>query len=1022
MKSLWERAASTVQTVASNVSSVLDNLDDSTGQQQKLKDELRLLHSLLDEAQMQNVEMSKQTQLLIAEKEAEITLWIEKCNSIDSSNINTKIDESSLDIAKLKAEKKVIETMMNKLEEKLRDSVRDINESKIIKMKFNELNDKYENLKCDYDELIEKDKSRADTIENLVAEYSKLAADSADVKQSLDNQRVSDSQRLMEVMKENEVLVTKMHALECNISEFADRAIMETHPNSSNDRTLDEKLKEVKNKVVNLQFDLKEKDNMIASLNTQVITLQKYTTVSLGVPVPPSNDDLEKKLEIAQNEISGLRDDIARLQTEKREAEDAGRILTDDLKRIQKQYDDLKEDINEKGIVESAIFDNIDATVTNLKQQLSESEQQIKSLTEEKQVIEASLETSNNKYKLFEEEMLIKMNKLMETSTETSNSTNSKYKLLEEELADKMAVLRSLEVSMENSNSKYKLLEEEMASKMTIIRSLEELIENEKQQIDLLRQKGDADIQQALLEKKQSEEIGTKRLEEQATNFEIRLKSTLEEYVQKYNQEREEVLAKQQEKYEEALAQAEETFMSTMVEAETQNLEKTRLLEEQYKLLISNADAAASQAKADLANVEERWVLKIKQDLTALEKKKNMEILTAVKAKEDEMMEKVNSAETARKEFLTLYTKESKLRKSLHNKLIELQGNIRVVCRVRPILDVEKDQGKDADITNFPPGDEDIIISKEGTKTRYEYDQVFPPKSTQREVFDAQFKELCVSVLDGFNVCIFCYGQTGSGKTFTMEGTKDDPGISPLAISELFNVVAGMDNWTYQLTLSMLEIYNETIFDLIETSNEKLEIRQGPEGNVVVGLTEVDITSFEEVKQLMALGNNNRAVGAHEMNKHSSRSHSILTVSCRGKNVIDNENSFGKLHLIDLAGSERVSKTDAQGDRLKEAQNINRSLSALGDVIAALGNRKSTHVPFRNSKLTFLLQDSLGGNSKVMMCVNISPAIYNVGETICSLNFASRCRSVELGQAKKNQPKDTTSKDSKGDIKKYSVP
>jgi len=1017
MKSLWERAASTVQTVASNVSSVLDNLDDTTGQQQKLKDELRLLHSLLDESQLLNVEMSKQTQLLIAEKEAEITLWIEKCNSIDSSNVNTKIDESSLDIAKLKAEKKVIETMMNKLEDKLRDSVRDINESKIIKMKFNELTDKYDNLKCDYDELIEKDKSRADTIENLVAEYSKLAADSADVKQSLDNQRVSDSQRLMEVMKENEVLVTKMHALECNISEFADRAIMETHPNSSNDRTLDEKLKEVKNKVVNLQFDLKEKDNIIATLNTQVLTLQKYTSVSLGVPASPSNDDLEKKLEIAQNEISGLRDDIARLQTEKREAEDAGRTLTDDLKRLQNQYDDLKEDINEKGIVESAIFDNIDATVTNLKQQLSESEQQIKSLNEEKQLIEVSLETSNNKYKLLEEEMLVKMNKLMETSTETSNSTNSKYKLLEEELADKMAILRSLEVSMETLNSKYKLLEEEMASKMTMIRSLEELIENEKQQIELLKQKGEVDIQQAKLEKRQSEEIGTKRLEDQATNFENRLKSTLEENAQKYNKER----AQQQSKYEEALTQAEETFMSTMVEAEAQNLEKTRQLEEQYKLLISNADAAASQAKADLANVEERWVLKIKQDLSACEKKKNIEIITAVKAKEDEMMGLVNSAETARKEFLTLYTKESKLRKSLHNKLIELQGNIRVVCRVRPILDVEKDQGKDADITSFPPGNEDIIISKEGTKTRYEYDQIFSPSSTQREVFDAQFKELCVSVLDGYNVCIFCYGQTGSGKTFTMEGLKDDPGISPLAISELFNVVAGMDNWTYQLTLSMLEIYNETIFDLIETSNEKLEIRQGPEGNLVVGLTEIDITSFDEVKQLMALGNNNRAVGAHDMNKHSSRSHSIITVSCRGKNVIDKENIFGKLHLIDLAGSERVSKTDAQGDRLKEAQNINRSLSALGDVISALGNKKSTHIPFRNSKLTFLLQDSLGGNSKVMMCVNISPAIYNVGETICSLNFASRCRSVELGQAKKNQPKDASSKDSK-DIKKYSVP
>ncbi len=151
----------------------------------------------------------------------------------------------------------------------------------------------------------------------------------------------------------------------------------------------------------------------------------------------------------------------------------------------------------------------------------------------------------------------------------------------------------------------------------------------------------------------------------------------------------------------------------------------------------------------------------------------------------------------------------------------------------------------------------------------------------------------------------------------------------------------------------------------------------------------------------MKQGQTNRAVGSHDMNDLSSRSHSILTVTCRGRNNLDSATTFGKLHLIDLAGSERISKTDATGDRLKEAQNINKSLSALGDVINALGNKKSTHIPFRNSKLTFLLQDSLGGNSKVLTFVNISPAIYNLGETVCSLNFASRCRSTELGQAKK---------------------
>ena len=241
-----------------------------------------------------------------------------------------------------------------------------------------------------------------------------------------------------------------------------------------------------------------------------------------------------------------------------------------------------------------------------------------------------------------------------------------------------------------------------------------------------------------------------------------------------------------------------------------------------------------------------------------------------------------------------------------------------------------------------------------------------------------------------------------------MEGTADDPGVAPRAVKELFQVIQTMSSdWTYAVTFSMLEIYNENIYDLLITDaknttnnqdRERLDIRQTPDGNIVSGLTEHQVSTYEQVLSFMSLGQKNRAVGSHDMNERSSRSHSILTLICRGKNKIDQSTSFGKLHLIDLAGSERVSKTDATGIRLTEAQNINRSLSALGDVINALGNKKSTHIPYRNSKLTFLLQDSLGGNSKTLMFVAISPAGYNVGETICSLNFASRCRNIELGE------------------------
>lgn len=182
------------------------------------------------------------------------------------------------------------------------------------------------------------------------------------------------------------------------------------------------------------------------------------------------------------------------------------------------------------------------------------------------------------------------------------------------------------------------------------------------------------------------------------------------------------------------------------------------------------------------------------------------------------------------------------------------------------------------------------------TKTKYEFDRVFGQNSTQEEVFEA-VQPLCVSVLDGYNVCIFAYGQTGSGKTFTMEGYGSNIGVSPRAIAELFNQIKQLEETsTYSITLSMLEIYNETIRDLLDSSGskEKLDVRQTPEGNQVIGLTDVTISSIEQVRDLMKQGQANRAVGSHDMNEHSSRSHSILTVTCRGTNKLDGSTTFGK--------------------------------------------------------------------------------------------------------------------------------
>lgn len=374
-----------------------------------------------------------------------------------------------------------------------------------------------------------------------------------------------------------------------------------------------------------------------------------------------------------------------------------------------------------------------------------------------------------------------------------------------------------------------------------------------------------------------------------------------------------------------------------------------------------------------------------------------------------------------------LYTQELRNRRKLHNRLMELQGNIRVFCRVRPISAIEVKSEEVALAVAFRDQDPQALelhigsgTSNDGStdantsvspgyvqKHVFEFDHVFQPNSSQADVFE-QTRDLIVSALDGFNVCIFAYGQTGSGKTYTMEGCEDNQGVNFRALQELFRIRGerlATGNVDCSIKLSILEVYNETIIDLLgtglDTGRRGLDIRVGKQGIHVENLKEVEVFGEADILASMKLGHSHRSVGSHDINEHSSRSHLVLSIKIETVLKSENRRLHSTLHLIDLAGSERVSKTAASGQRLKEAQNINRSLSALGDVISALGSN-SKHVPYRNSKLTFLLQDSLSGNSKVLMFVNVSPVQWNAWESLCSLNFASRCRSIALGHAKAN--------------------
>ncbi|XP_029336258.1 kinesin-like protein KIFC3 isoform X1 [Mus caroli] len=374
------------------------------------------------------------------------------------------------------------------------------------------------------------------------------------------------------------------------------------------------------------------------------------------------------------------------------------------------------------------------------------------------------------------------------------------------------------------------------------------------------------------------------------------------------------------------------------------------------------------------------------------------EALRSVKAEIGQAIEEVNSNN---QELLRKYRRELQLRKKCHNELVRLKGNIRVIARVRPVT---KEDGEGPEATNavtFDPDDDSIIhLLHKGKPVSFELDKVFSPWASQQDVFQ-EVQALITSCIDGFNVCIFAYGQTGAGKTYTMEGTPENPGINQRALQLLFSEVQEKaSDWQYNITVSAAEIYNEVLRDLLgKEPQEKLEIRLCPDGSgqlYVPGLTEFQVQSVDDINKVFEFGYNNRTTEFTNLNEHSSRSHALLIVTVRGVDCSTGLRTTGKLNLVDLAGSERVGKSGAEGNRLREAQHINRSLSALGDVIAALRSRQG-HVPFRNSKLTYLLQDSLSGDSKTLMVVQVSPVEKNTSETLYSLKFAERVRSVELG-------------------------
>ena len=482
-----------------------------------------------------------------------------------------------------------------------------------------------------------------------------------------------------------------------------------------------------------------------------------------------------------------------------------------------------------------------------------------------------------------------------------------------------------------------------------------------------------------------------------------------------------------------ASAEKDKVLLRTELESKVASLERNLLTAQSAALTFTRVEATALATPQSPSRLNLPAVADVLQDMASSHPRAAAE--RAMRENDTNAMK----AELSRQ--LEIFDAMRSSNALLLGKLQVFQGTIQVCCRTRPPSDQELAQGGKVCVDADDEMQLQCYDHRGNAWRSFTFDHVWRPQAGQWEVF-ADVEPLLLNVIDGFNVCILAYGQTGSGKTYTMNGNGSEYGVSYRTLNKLFELLAfkkaqkeaftksrrpaggsggsvigstadvstaddSSGSFSYVVQVSMLEIYNETVKDLLVESPhssgpksappESLEIRQSPDGSISVpGLKQLLVYSLEDVMQVFARGTQNRATAATNLNEHSSRSHCLLIVEIT-VSVDSGPPLRGKLCLVDLAGSEKVKLSGVVGSHLKEAQHINKSLAALGDVMEALDS-KSKHVPYRNSKLTYLLQDSLGGaQSRTMMIFTICPTDLTLEESLFTLNFSQRVRNVQMG-------------------------
>jgi kinesin family protein C1 len=531
-------------------------------------------------------------------------------------------------------------------------------------------------------------------------------------------------------------------------------------------------------------------------------------------------------------------------------------------------------------------------------------------------------------------------------------------------------VNKDLETDLKDARSCMKTMEMEMEmTKRNTAFEADDMRRKYRNEIEDLENKHEKASRRWQSEKEAAEEKVRKNFEAQIDKLLKEHKEQLEELNAKLSKETEAERTRQLQKEQEVEAEYASKLRAAGIEADAKQRElqlvKGDLTNTKSELDRERALKTALQGQLTEATTKN---LTLESSNTAMKEKINFlesDSQAQSSAYNDlhrRMQEAIEAAEQAHEKL----RQEETLRRKLFNQVQELKGNIRVMCRVRPAHASEADPAK----ISFPDANTDskevAIQGPEKTSAtgkditaayQYSFDRVFGPKSQNLEVFD-EISQLVQSALDGYNVCIFCYGQTGSGKTYTMSSPD---GMIPLASQQIYAEAKRLEEkgWRYKIEGSFIEVYNETYNDLLGRSEDldkkKVEVRHDPvkKQTNLENTVSMELDGPDRVTELLKTADKNRTVAATKANMRSSRSHSVFILKLVGTNEITGERSEGTLNLVDLAGSERLEHSKVEGARLKETQNINKSLSCLGDVINALGSAKEgAHIPYRNSKVS----------------------------------------------------------------------